>query len=232
MFDRDADSEFVVTAEWDGGVEWLAHPNEPGQRASHALVGEDGVWVVDPLDAPGLDERLAELGEVAGVVVCSDYHARDAGTIARRHGVPVHVPVGLDRVASRFDDPITWFRGNLGDSGFEARTYSPLPGWSEAALVGGGTLYVPDLLGTAPTFTVGDERLGVFLFRRPAPIRAPFADLDPDRILVGHGTAVETNAPAALSDALGDARRRFPRALATNGPTLVRSFATEFREYL
>ena len=62
MFDRDGDPELLVTAEWDGGVEWLVHPAEAGRRASHALVGEDGVWVVDPLDAPGLDERLAELG--------------------------------------------------------------------------------------------------------------------------------------------------------------------------
>ena len=45
---------------WDGGVGWIAHPEERGRRASHAIRGEDGdVGVFDPLDAPGVDDLLA-----------------------------------------------------------------------------------------------------------------------------------------------------------------------------
>jgi hypothetical protein len=43
-------------AEFDGGIEWLAHPDETGRRASHLLDGSDGPWLLDPLDIPELDE--------------------------------------------------------------------------------------------------------------------------------------------------------------------------------
>jgi hypothetical protein len=89
---------------------------------------------------------------------------------------------------------------------------------------------VPDLLGTAPLYRVADERLGVYLFGRPMPPRTRFAGLDPERILVGHGTGVFEQAPAALSDALDGARRRFPRTLVRNGPTQLRAFLGAVRE--
>src|SRR6056297_3072434 len=87
----------------DDVLEWLAHPEEGGRRASHAIRGDDGVWIVDPLDAAGLDEELDRLGEVAGVAVLANYHARDAGEIAARHDLPVHVPSRFQRVAERID---------------------------------------------------------------------------------------------------------------------------------
>lgn len=71
---------------------------------------------------------------------------------------------------------------------------------------------------------MADERLGVYLFRRPVPPRSPFAGLDPERILVGHGTGVFERPGSALCDALDGAQRRFPRALAENGRTQLRAF--------
>lgn len=224
---RDDPGDLHEIDRWSDGCGWMPHPEEDVQRASHAIRGEDGrVWLFDPLDASGVDELVAELGEVAGVAVCSNYHARDAGAVARRHGVPVYLPEWMTRVAARIDAPVERYGATLGDSGFRVRGYEPIPPWRESVAYrpSDGTLYVPDLLGTAPPYRVADERLGVYLFRRPVPPRRPFTDLDPERILVGHGRGVFEDAERALSDALAGARRRFPRALAENGPAQVRAF--------
>ena len=68
------------------------------QRASHALSHDGGVWLVDPVDGDGLEELLAPLGEVRGVLQLLDRHARDGAALARRHGVPL-LETPFDRVA-------------------------------------------------------------------------------------------------------------------------------------
>src|SRR5699024_3715660 len=75
-------TDLVTIDRFDGGVGWLAHPDERMQRASHALSTDDGVWLVDPVDADGLDDLLAEEGDVAGVVILLDRHKRDAARLA------------------------------------------------------------------------------------------------------------------------------------------------------
>lgn len=233
MYVRDDADEVREIDRWDRGVGWMAFPSEGGRRASHALVGDDGgVWVFDPLDAPGVDELLGEQGEVAGVVVLSDYHARDADTLAARHGVPVYVPEWLSRVVPRVDAPTERVADELAGSGFRLRSCRPLPGWREAIAYreSDGTLYVPDVLGTASQFRVGDERLGVYLLVRPFPPARAFAGVAPDRILVGHGEGVFDDADRALADALDGARRRFPRALVENGATQMRALLEAIRE--
>jgi hypothetical protein len=216
---REEPTECRPIDRWVGGVGWLAHPDEDGQRASHAFVGDDGVWLVDPLDAPGVDDLIAEYGTVAGVAVLSDYHARDASAIAKRHGVSVHIPRWLDRAAARIRAPVERFAWSLGDSGFAVGRYAPFPGWCEAIAYreSDRTLYVPEVLGTAALFTVYSERLGVYLLCRPVPPRGLLRDLAPERILVGHGEGVFDDAAAVLSDTLANARRRLPHAVVTNG---------------
>ena len=66
----------------DEGVGWIAYPDERMERASHAFAVDGEVWVVDPVDVDGLDELLAEFGDVAGVVTLLDRHKRDADTVA------------------------------------------------------------------------------------------------------------------------------------------------------
>ena len=101
IYDRRSPSEYDIVDRWDGGIGWLAHPDETGRRTSHAVVGADGgVWVIDPLDAPGIDEELSALGDVRGVLVCSNYHVRDADRFAARHDVPVYCPSWLSRATS------------------------------------------------------------------------------------------------------------------------------------
>ncbi|MFB6068449.1 MAG: hypothetical protein ABEJ90_00805 [Halobacterium sp.] len=232
MYERgDSDGPAVVDR-WEGGVGWLAHPGEDGERASHAFRTADGVWVVDPLDAPGVDDLLADLGDVAGVAVLSNYHARDADELARRHGVPVHVPAWsamdrvvdrLDAAVERFEEGFAGFEGGVG--GFGVRRVDPLPGWTEAVAYRerDGTLYVPDVLSASGKFAVADERVGLFLLSRLRPPGDAFGDVTPERILFGHGDGVFADAEGALENCLDGARRRFPRALATTAGTQLRA---------
>lgn len=223
-YDRSPATDPAVIDRWRDGVGWLAHPHERGRRASHAVAAEDGVWVFDPVDAPGVDELLAELGEVAGVAVLSSYHARDADAVAARHGVPVFVPRGVDRVAERVDAPVERYDATLGDSGFAVHRFEPLPTWQEVVAYreADGTLIVPDLVGTGPGYTVGDERVGVVLSHRLFPPRETLGGLDVERLLFGHGEGVFEDAAGALEEALDGARRRFPRALLAHGVTNMR----------
>lgn len=217
LYRREPPTDPEFTASGDV-LEWLPHPAERGQRACHAIRGDDGVWLVDPIDVPGLDDRLAEFGEVAGAVVCTNAHARDAGKLARRHGVSVHLAAGLDRAAGLVDGPAVRTGEERFDPAIDVRVANPLPGWHDAILRIDDALYVPELLGTAPQFTVGDERVGVSVIVRLAFPTEPFEDLAPDRLFFGHGRALTDDATAALRDAIRERRARFPRAILQHGP--------------
>ena len=196
----------------EAGVGWLAYPEEGMQRASHAVAVDGDVWVVDPVDVEGLDDLLAELGTVAGVVVLLDRHKRDAAAIATRHGVDVYVPEFMREIGTDIDAPVETVRRTLLETGFTVETVVDNVAWSEAALYReeSGTLVVPEAVGTSDYFLAGDERLGVHPALRLVPPRA-LRGLDPERILVGHGRGIHENAAAALADALGGSRSRTPR---------------------
>jgi hypothetical protein len=207
--------------EFDGGVGWMAYPNEPMQRASHALVDGDDVWVVDPVDAEGLDEFLAEYGTVAGVVLGLDRHKRDAAAIARRHDVAVHLPPPLDGVADDLAASTTPFRGELANSGYESLPLVDRLGWREAALYDEdrGVLLVPEAVGTSKLSCTPGERLGVHPILRLWPPRS-LADLAVDHVHVGHRTGVHEDATRALRAAIDRSRRGFPRLAVQNARML------------
>ncbi|HET7323218.1 MAG TPA: hypothetical protein VFJ06_02675 [Halococcus sp.] len=213
--------EYREIDRFDGGIGWIAHPEEILQRASHALETDDGVWLIDPLDAEGIDDRITELGTVAGVVVLSNHHRRDGAAIANRHDVPVYLPRAMQGVAETLDAPVEHFEGEL--AGYELLTVNFVSGWQEFALYDGETLIVSESVGTAPHFLTDSERLGVITLLRPLPPRATLGGLDPERILLGHGEGVFEDAAAALTDALSGSRRRFPRALIENGSDQFRT---------
>lgn len=198
---------------WRGGVGWLAHPDEPLARASHALDIDGDVWVVDPVDGPGVDDLLAALGDVAGVVVGLDRHTRDAAALAARHGVAVHLPRPLAGIADQLDAPTEVFDDELADTGYRAITVVDNRFWREAALYDPetGTLLVPEAVGTARHYVVEGERLGVHPVLRVRPPRRRLSGPSPERVLVGHGAGVQTDAASALQDALRLARRNAPR---------------------
>lgn len=194
------------------GVGWIAYPDEQMRRASHAVAADGDVWVLDPVDADGVDELLASLdGEVAGVVVCLDRHERDAGRVARRHDVPVYVPswmTGLDASGARVER----FGERLSGAARAIRVRdSSLPPWQEVALLfeGSDTLYVPEAVGTSGYMITDDERLGVHPALRLFPPTS-LRGLTPERIVVGHGEGVSRDAAGALARALDGSRRNAP----------------------
>lgn len=196
---------------WEHGVGWLAHPEEEMRRASHAVESDGDVWVVDPVDADGVDDLIAELGDVAGVAVLLDRHTRDADAVANRHDVSVHVPRWMSGVEDEIDAPVERLHTQLGDTEFGVHQVIDLPFWQEAALYGedSGTLLVPEALGTADFFRVGSERLGVHPMLRLFPPKK-LGRLSPERILVGHGEGIQADASAALDDALRRSRSGAP----------------------
>ncbi|WP_330632360.1 hypothetical protein [Halocatena halophila] len=214
MYHRTSSDGFREIDRWDDGVGWIAHQEETGARASHAVRGEDGgVWLLDPLDAPDVDALIDRLGSVTGVVVLSNYHARDADVFANRYDVPVWVPAWMNRVVPRLDAPIERFDDTFGDAGFVVTACSGLPGAQEGIAYRSSdrTLYVPDLLSTMEMVTVDNERVGFFL---PARLRPPsvLSDVSPEQIILGHGTGVFDDANEALTHALATDWRRFFQA--------------------
>ncbi|WP_132059980.1 hypothetical protein [Halorussus amylolyticus] len=230
-------TEYEEIDRWDGGVGWIAHPDEAMLRASHALAterGDDGdgeaadgdgeenertdaVWVIDPVDAPGIDDLFAEFGEVAGVAVLLNRHYRDADEIARRHDVPVYLPAWFDRVPDDITVEVRRFDDRLPGTDYRLLKVADRFGWEEGALYDEttGTLLVPESVGNARYFTTDGERLGVHPMMRLFPPSA-LDGLDPERIMVGHGPGVQNDGARALSDALGGARRRAPSLFARN----------------
>jgi hypothetical protein len=183
---------FVDREDW--GFGWKVE--ETLQRTSHALLADGGVWLVDPVDHPGLEDRIRALGEPAGVIQLLDRHGRDSAALAGRYGVPLHeVP-----------------RGDVGP--FELVQLVRNRFWREAALwwPERRVLVVADALGTIPYFTAGDEPVGVHPLLRFTPPKA-LAALDPEHVLVGHGPGVHADATAAVRDAIRTSRRRAPGAL-------------------
>lgn len=169
------------------------------ERTSHALAADGDVWLFDPVDLPGLDERLRALGRPRGVVQLLDRHARDCGPIARRLGVPLHeVPFG-----------------GVPGSPFDVVRLVRLPGWREIAVwwPERRVLVAADALGTLAYFREPGEELGVHPGLRLLPPRRLYA-YEPLHVLVGHGAGVHgEGAAACLRRALARSRRGLPAAL-------------------
>lgn len=177
------------------GVTWVLE--EPMRRASHALVDDGRVWIVDPVEAEGAPDP-ATLGEPAAVLQLLDRHNRDCAALARRLGVPhLRVP---DAVPG---------------SPFEAIAAVRLPLWKEAALwwPARRALVVAELLGTSRMFTADRGRVGLHVMLRPLP-PGSLSGRDPEHLLVGHGAPLHgTELGGELAQAYADARRGLPAAL-------------------
>jgi hypothetical protein len=199
--------ELTVIDRFEGGVGWIAHPEETMQRASHAVESDDKLWLLDPVDVEGLDALLGEYAEPAGVAVLLDRHKRDAAAIANRHDVPVYVPEWMDGVASELDAPTKRFSDRLG--GFEVWTLTDNSVWQEAALFDGETLVVPEALGTASYFLAPGEDLGVHPMLRALPPKR-LGEYDPDRLLLGHGSGIDETVGNTVRKALTNSRRSAP----------------------
>lgn len=230
VYDRSDATDYEEIDSWKNGFGWIPHPEETGRRASHAVTGDRGVWIIDPLEAPGVKDEISELGEVAGVAVLSNWHTRDAGIFAESFDVSVHIPEWMDRVEERVDAPVENYSEGF-DPRFSVRRCEPIPLWREAIAYNetDGTVIVPESLGTASGYTVKDERIGVPTILRLFPPRKQLEDVEPECILVGHGEGIFEDAPDALEKALGESRRRFPRAFVSNTGTQIRGLFEALR---
>ena len=95
---------------FDGGVGWLAYPEETMQRASHAIESDGQLWVVDPVDADGVDDLIAEYGEVGGVVVLLDRHERDDVLVLNVEGDLNELAAGFARDVRDMGGELIHFR--------------------------------------------------------------------------------------------------------------------------
>lgn len=218
---------FEPIDEFEGGFGWIAHPGETMRRASHAIVDDGDVWLIDPVDAAGLDRALADFVDVAGVVVLFHYHRRDAAAVADRHDVPVYLPEGMTAIDDAdVSAPVERFDDRLGETGYYLREVAASRIWQEWSLYDGETLVVPESAGTADYFVAPGERLGVSMMRRLTPPREALGGLDPDRILCGHGRGIFAGAAAELERALVESRRTAPGMYVRLAPTLVRNLGS------
>ena len=203
---------FVDEQEW--GIGWIAAEPEMLQRCSHALVLDGKVWLVDAVDGEGVEERVRELGDPAGVVQLLDRHRRDCATLARRLDVPLHVtPLAL--VPNTPLRPLQIVRTRL---------------WTEIALwwPERRVIVCGDALGTAPYFRAPNERLAVHPFLRLVPPQR-LGGLEPAHILVGHGEGIHDHAGDELEEALATSSRRIPRWFATQGWGATKRVASRVR---
>ena len=188
----------TVCDESDAGFGWIsADPGWMG-RAAHALLVGGGVWLVDPVDFDGLDDRIGSLGSPRAVLQLFGRHERDCGSLSARLGVPLLV------------SPET-----VPGTPFEAIRIKGPGGWRETALwwPERRTLIVSEALGTIRFFCAPGRPLGVHPVLRL--LRPPSALLrfDPEHILVGHGRGLHDSAADALRSALHGARRELPALL-------------------
>jgi hypothetical protein len=183
--------------EFDGGFGWIV--DEFMERCSHAIVEDGRVWVIDPVDGEGVEERIRAAGTPAGVLQLLDRHNRDCSAFAARLGVRQHVVP----------------HGSVGPFAFIAVKDSG--SWNEVALwwPGRRVLVCADALGTAPYYRSGDERLAVHPLLRVRPPRRQLGALQPDVILCGHGEGVLEDADTAFREALSTSLRRIPGQVAS-----------------
>ncbi len=171
------------------------------RRAAHALRADGRVWLIDPFEDEVALSAATELGSPAGVIQLLDRHNRDSGPIAQRLEVP------LLRLPAE-----------VSDSPFTVIPVISRPWWREVALwwEAERALVVAEAVGTAPAFTLG-RRVGLHPLLRLRPPKGPLTARSPERLLVGHGAALESGAEAAIRDAL-PARSPTSRSSCSNCP--------------
>ena len=187
------------TAAHGWGVSWSAPRPARMRRGSHALATAGGVWLVDPVDGEGLDELIAPLGPVRGVLQLLDRHARDGAALAARHRVPL----------------LTVPFAEVEGAPFEAVPVVERPWWRETALwwPEHRVLVVPEALGTAPYYLAPGALVGVHPMLRLLPPRV-LGGFAPLHLLPGHGPPVSGPGVAgAVGAALERSRRDIPRVV-------------------
>lgn len=179
------------------GITWVI--DEPMARASHAVVDEGRVWIIDPVDVPEVMGEVAGLGEPAGVIQLLDRHNRDCQTVADRLGVDLlRLPESIE------------------GSPFEVIDVVDSPIWKEKALwwQEEQVLVIAEAVGTNRFYRPGSAGAGIHLGLRLTPPKKALASYLPQHLLMGHGGPIHgQQATTALQQAMDRSRRDFPAAL-------------------
>ena len=188
----------VICDESDDAFGWISPEPAWMARASHALASNGAVWLVDPVDFDGLDDRVGALGTPHAVLQLLDRHTRDCAAVAARLGVPhLIAPAAVP------------------GSPFTAIRVPGVLGWRESALwwPDRRTLIVAEAVGTVRYYRAPGRILGVHptlrVFRPPTVL----LQVDPARILCSHGRGVHSAAGEALREAVRHSRRDLPAVI-------------------
>ncbi len=179
------------------GLTWVI--DEPMARASHALVSDSRVWIIDPLDDADAMAAVAELGEPQAVIQLLDRHNRDSAEVAERLGVPLLV-----------------LPESLPDTPFDVIDVIDRGVWKEKALwwQDERVLVVAEAVGTNRFYRPGSAGAGIHLGLRLLPPRQALGSYLPTHLLVGHGAPIHgPGATEALQQAMDRSRRDFAAAL-------------------
>lgn len=169
--------------------------------AAHAVRGENGVVLVDPL--PVADDPLAELGDVAAICLTTSSHQRSAWRLRRELGVRVWAPVASKEVDEEPDE-----RYSEGDElpGGLRPIFTPGAGTTQHSLLlerDGGVLFTPDLFVRPPDGPL--MMIPAEYAHDPEEARRTaerLLDLDFAVLCTGHGAPVTDDAKAAIRAAL------------------------------
>jgi hypothetical protein len=177
------------------GVTWVETSGM--RRAAHALRADGRLWLIDPFEDEVALSAATELGTPAAVIQLLDRHNRDCGPIAQRLEVPL----------LRVPDAVS-------DSPFTVLPVISRPWWREQALwwESERALVIAEALGTAPAFALG-RRVGLHPVLRLRPPKGALTAYSPERLLVGHGAALESGAASAITEALDGALSDIPQLL-------------------
>jgi hypothetical protein len=183
-----------------GSFAWIADRADPLSRCSTALVLDQGVLLIDPVDTPGLDQRIEQAGTPIGVCRLIDRHRRDTTAITQRLGVAELAPAVLAGTAPP-----------LPSGEIEERVVLAAPGWNESVLwlPERRLLIIAEAVGSSRFFLAhDDDRLGVHPLLRLRPPRGALA-VAADVVACGHGEPV-SDAADALRAAVASARQSLP----------------------
>jgi hypothetical protein len=165
--------------EFEHGFGWIQ--DEFLQRCSHALVSGGNVWLIDPVDDVGVEERVRDAGTATGVIQLLDRHNRDCAAVAARLGVPHHVVPREPLGPFEFVPILDW------------RVWREVALWWPDERV----LVCADALGSIGYWRLGRGRIGPHPLLRLRPPKA-LKGLKPDVVLCGHGKGVLSGAAGEL----------------------------------
>ena len=191
--------------EWEKGFGWIGKPEENMKRTSHAFVDE-GLYLVDPVDAENLDEKIDEFGEVEGIVLLFERHERDCEKLAERYDCPIYVPEWFER---ELDAEVKKISDKVPGTDWEIHTVIESRMANEATLYNRDTrtLIVADALGTVKHLRGRGEKLGMNpLYRLNPPQK--LLDFEPERIFCGHGKGITENATETMKETISKGRRK------------------------